>query len=175
MNRYPLWKNLFLLMIVIAGFIYALPALYGENPAVQISGKHGTVPNAQTLSSVENLLKTDNLSYTSAVISGQDVLVRFNQGDEDTQSKANDAIKMLLGDDYSVALNLAPATPAWLQSLGAMPMKLGLDLRGGVHFLLGVDVDSVIARRQAGTVNTLTDCYDHHLSQNLVWHVQREV
>jgi len=155
MNRYPLWKNLLLLMIVIAGFIYALPALYGENPAVQISGRHGTVLNTQTLSSIENLLKKDNLSYTSALMSGHDILVRFNQGDEDTQSKANDAIKMLLGDDYSVALNLAPATPDWLQAIGALPMKLGLDLRGGVHFLLGVDVDSVIARRQAGTVNTL--------------------
>lgn len=155
MNRYPLWKNLLLLMIVIVGIIYALPALYGENPAVQISGRRGVVVNNQTLSSIETLLKKDNLSYTSAKISGDDILVRFNQGDEDSQAKANDAIKAVLGDDYTVALNLAPATPAWLQAMGAMPMKLGLDLRGGVHFLLGVDVDSVIAQRQAGTVNTL--------------------
>jgi preprotein translocase subunit SecD len=153
MNRYPLWKNITLLLMIVLAFIYALPNLFGEIPAVQISGKSGVVVDNQTLSSVESALQREHLPYQSASLARQNLLVLF--GDTDTQLKANDLLKNILGDNYSVALNLAPATPTWLTALGAMPMKLGLDLRGGVHFLLNVDIDSVIFHRLEGNVSSL--------------------
>jgi preprotein translocase subunit SecD len=154
-NRYPLWKNLLLLIIIILGFIYALPVVFGENPSVQISGKHGVTINAQTLSHIENILHNEKLNYLSAALSHQDIFIRFSNAETDIQLKASDALKTALGDDYTVALNLSPATPAWLQAINAMPIKLGLDLRGGVHFLLSVDVNSVITHRQEGAVNNI--------------------
>lgn len=146
MNIYPRWKYWVLLFTLIIGLIYALPNLYGEDPAVQISGVKGNVIDTAVADTVEKTLKTSELSFKSIDIENEnELLVRFQN--TETQLKAQDIIKKELGDNYSVALNLAPVTPRWLQLLGAHPMKLGLDLRGGVHFLLEVDVDSVIARR----------------------------
>ncbi|MDX2165225.1 MAG: protein translocase subunit SecD [Gammaproteobacteria bacterium] len=154
MNRYPLWKNILLCVIVILGMIYASPNLFGEDASVQISGKHGALINSSVLTQIENVLSEQKLVYKSASLDSQNILVRFN--DTDTQLKASDYIKATLGDDYTVALSLAPATPAWLTAIGATPMKLGLDLRGGVHFLLNVDVDSVISHRQQGVITNIT-------------------
>ena len=154
MNRYPLWKNILLCVIVLLGMIYASPNLYGEDASVQISGKHGALVDSAILTEVENVLTQQKLIYKSASLDKQNILVRFN--DTDTQLKASDYIKATLGDDYTVALSLAPATPAWLTAIGATPMKLGLDLRGGVHFLLNVDVDSVISHRQQGVITNIT-------------------
>ena len=162
MNRYPLLKNILLVLIVIAGFIYASPNLFGEDASIQVSGKHGTMVNAAVLTQVENTLAQQKLAYKSADIENQNILVRFK--DTDSQLKASDYIKGNLGDDYTVALSLAPATPQWLTDIGALPMKLGLDLRGGVHFLLNVDVDSVIAHRQQGVViSMISDLRDKHI------------
>lgn len=148
MNRYPLWKYLLMGLLFVLGLIYALPNLYGEQPAVQISPKEQASVSQATVNQVEQVLQTLNIPYQSAAIEDGNLLVRFTS--TDTQLQANDAIKKVLGDGYSVALNLAPETPKWLQAIGAQPMKLGLDLRGGVHFLLDVDVDAVVkARKQA--------------------------
>ncbi|HEV2614306.1 MAG TPA: protein translocase subunit SecD [Gammaproteobacteria bacterium] len=165
MNRYPLWKNILLVIIVILGFLYASPNLFGDDASVQVSGKHGAMINSAVLTQVENVLSQQQLPYKSAKIENQEnqnILVRFNN--TDTQLKASDFIKAALGDDYTVALSLAPATPDWLTSIGALPMKLGLDLRGGVHFLINVDIDSVISRRQQGVVTSMiADLRDKHI------------
>jgi len=146
MNTYPRWKYIVLLISLVIGLIYAVPMLYGEDPAVQISGLKTQVVDDGTRTNVKALLDTGNFRYKSIGLEEHDtLLIRFF--DTETQLKAKDLIKKELGDNYSVALNLAPVTPHWLQMLGAHPMKLGLDLRGGVHFLMDVDVESVMARR----------------------------
>lgn len=145
MSTFPRWKYYMLLVVIVLGFIYAIPNIYGEDPAVQISGLKGQTLTDDTLQTVEKILKTENLKAKSTSLSEEQILVRFN--DPETQLKASEALKDDLGENYSVALNLAPVTPKWLEMFGAKPMKLGLDLRGGVHFLMEVDVDSVLARR----------------------------
>lgn len=147
-NRYPLWKYLLIIVIIVASFIYAAPNLYGEYPAVQILGANNTVVGNQTLQTVTTALKQAEIPYQDAQFEDQTLLVRFNS--TDVQLKAKDVIQEALGENYLVALNLAPATPNWLKRIGAVPMKLGLDLRGGVHFLLQVDVDSVMQQRVEG-------------------------
>jgi len=144
-STFPRWKYYMLLVVIVLGFIYAIPNIYGEDPAVQISGLKGQTLTDDTLQTVEKILKTENLKAKSTSLSEEQILVRFN--DPETQLKASEALKDDLGENYSVALNLAPVTPKWLEMFGAKPMKLGLDLRGGVHFLMEVDVDSVLARR----------------------------
>lgn len=120
--------------------------LYGEDPAVQVSGLKTQIVDNETEVQIKRLLDTANFKYKSIGLEEHNtLLIRFL--DTETQLKAKDLIKNELGENYSIALNLAPVTPHWLQMLGAHPMKLGLDLRGGVHFLMEVDVDSVIARR----------------------------
>lgn len=154
-NKYPLWKNLLLIGILLLGIIYALPNLYGDDPAVQISPPTGVSVNTALQDQVLNVLKSTEIPYKSLQQTGQELLVRF--GNTDNQLRAKDAIKSALGDEYTVAINLAPATPAWLSSLGAQPMKLGLDLRGGVHFALEVDVNAVVAQRLEGAVKNIGD------------------
>jgi len=154
MNKYPLWKNLLLIIILVIATIYAIPNLFGEKPAVQISS---TTPGAaltkSDLDAVTSILKQDNVSYNSAVIENKNILIRMP--DTDTQMKAHDVLRDKFGDNYIIALNLEPATPQWLMAIGAQPMKLGLDLRGGVHFLLQVDTDSVLQRREKGDVRNI--------------------
>lgn len=146
MNTYPRWKYVVLVISLCFGLIYALPMMFGEDPAVQISGLKTQEVGASTETETQALLTTANIKYKSIRLEEHNtLLVRFF--DTETQLKAKDLIKQTLGENYSVALNLAPVTPKWLQMLGAHPMKLGLDLRGGVHFLMEVDVDSIIARR----------------------------
>ena len=146
LNRYPLWKNLMVIFLVAIGILYALPNLYGEDPAVQISGTRGQEANSGVLSEVQTVLKENNLATKSIVLENGSILVRFNN--TDNQLLAKDKITEKLGNNYSIALNLAPATPKWLSSIGGNPMKWGLDLRGGVRFLMEVDMNSALTKRQ---------------------------
>jgi len=151
MNKYPLWKNLLLLLVLIVSIIYAIPNIFGDAPAVQISSSTpGFALDNEALKIVKNSLRIAGSDYKSAIIKNENILVRFE--DTDTQLKAKGVLKQTLGNQYIVALNLESKTPAWLLRVGAYPMKLGLDLRGGVHFLMQVDVDSVIKRRENGNV-----------------------
>ncbi len=139
MNRYPLWKNLLVVLITALGLFYALPNLYGEDPSVQVSSKVGPV-TAGVQQQVEQALKGAKLDYKSVAIDDGRVLVRFP--DTDVQLHGLDAIKQSLGANYTAAMNLAPRTPAWMQDLGMKPMAKGLDLQGGVHFQLQVDLNA---------------------------------
>lgn len=146
LNRYPLWKNLMVIFVVAIGILYALPNLYGEDPAVQISGTRGQVATEQTLTEVRQVIEQNKLSLKSIALENGSILAKFSSTDE--QLLAKDKILEKLGNNYSVALNLAPATPTWLTDIGAGPMKLGLDLRGGVRFLMEVDLKSVLVKQQ---------------------------
>lgn len=148
MSNFPRWKYYLLTFVILIGLVYAIPNLYGEDPAVQVSGLKGKVVSEETVETVNNLLNAANIKAKSVQIEEQEVLARFSN--TETQMKAKELIKKGLGDNFSVALNLAPATPSWLEVIGAKPMKLGLDLRGGVRFLMDVDVGSVINRRMEG-------------------------
>ncbi|OOF47078.1 protein-export membrane protein SecD [Rodentibacter trehalosifermentans] len=153
LNRYPLWKNLMVILVVAIGVLYSLPNIYGEDPAVQISGTRGQQATTATLGQVQEVLKTNNLPTKSIILEQGSILARFNNTDD--QLLAKDKIAEKLGNNYTTALNLAPATPAWLSSIGANPMKWGLDLRGGVRFLMEVDMNSALAKRQEQLQDTL--------------------
>ncbi|OBX11570.1 preprotein translocase subunit SecD [Gallibacterium salpingitidis] len=134
------------IFVVAIGILYALPNLYGEDPAVQISGTRGQVTTEQTLTEVRQVIEQNKLSLKSIALENGSILAKFSSTDE--QLLAKDKILEKLGNNYSVALNLAPATPTWLTDIGAGPMKLGLDLRGGVRFLMEVDLKSVLVKQQ---------------------------
>lgn len=151
-NKYPLWKNLLLIFIAVIGFIYAIPNLYTENPVVQISSDN-TIDDDALKTQIEEALVNAKLPYKDVITQEQGIEVVF--ASTDTQLLAQDVIKNTLGSQYTVALNLAPATPKWLDRIHAAPMKQGLDLRGGVHFLLEVDVESVINRRYEGIMKNI--------------------
>lgn len=144
--RYPAWKYVLILVVLVVSTLYALPSLYPDEPAVQISGaKAGTQIDAGIVQKAEQILTTENIATHDNSFSNNAALLRVNSSE--AQLKAKEALRRGLGDEYVVALNLAPTTPEWLQKIGAKPMKLGLDLRGGVHFLLEVDMDKAIAQR----------------------------
>lgn len=147
-NRYPYWKYLLICFVIICAFIYAAPNMYSDEPAVQIRGIDATLINDQTIYHINGILQEAGIPYKKVTLQNQSILYRFFSTDD--QLKAKDKLLQTLGEQYSVALNLANTTPNWLRSLGALPMKLGLDLRGGVHFLLQVDVDSVMKQRVEG-------------------------
>ncbi|OFJ19794.1 protein-export membrane protein SecD [Vibrio paracholerae] len=132
-----------MLTIAVAA-LYALPNIYGEDPAIQITGARGASVDMSTLDAVTDALNKAQLSQKSIALENGSILVRFN--DTDTQISARDIISEALGKDKIVALNLAPSTPNWLESIGGAPMKLGLDLRGGVHFLMEVDMDAAMEK-----------------------------
>ncbi len=146
LNRFPLWKNLLVALVVIVGFLYSAPNLYGEDPALQVSAARGAEVQASTLDSVKKVLEANGLKFKSALLDKGQILVRFTSTDD--QLKSKELVSQALGDQFSVALNLAPATPAWLTAIGAGPLKLGLDLRGGVHFLMEVDMNEAINKSQ---------------------------
>ncbi|RMN16081.1 hypothetical protein ALQ63_02973 [Serratia plymuthica] len=148
-----MWKYLMLIVVIIVGLLYALPNLYGEDPAVQITGARGVAASETTLDQVRTVLEKDNIASKSIALENGAILARFK--DPDVQLRAREALMAELGDKFVVALNLAPATPAWLAMLGAEPMKLGLDLRGGVHFLMEVDMDTALGKLQEQTMDTL--------------------
>lgn len=153
-NRYPLWKYLLLAAMILCAAIYAAPNLFGDDYAVQVSTKNAVGVAANLPEQVKTTLEKQSISSLSSEAIEDGVLVRFPS--PDTQLKARDALKSALGDDYVVALNLAPKTPHWLRAINAHPMKLGLDLRGGVHFLLDVDVSAVVVAREEGDLNNMT-------------------
>jgi preprotein translocase subunit SecD len=147
LNRYPLWKYLLLIFVTAVGFVYSIPNIYVPDPAVQVSGDSSAkVLDATTLSQIERSLKEAEIEYFGAEVNPKTAMVRLKTRDQ--QMLARTAIQRSLGDGFVVALNNASTTPAWLQSLGAAPMKLGLDLAGGVHFLMEVDTASAVAKRQ---------------------------
>ncbi|WP_105744937.1 protein translocase subunit SecD [Cronobacter dublinensis] len=146
LNRYPLWKYLMLVVVLLVGLLYALPNLYGEDPAVQITGARGVAASDQTLVQVQNTLQKEKISAKSVALEEGAILARFDS--TDTQLRAREALMSALGDQFVVALNLAPATPRWLTTISAEPMKLGLDLRGGVHFLMEVDMQTALSKLQ---------------------------
>ena len=153
LNRFPLWKNLMIIIIVLIGGLYALPNLYGEDPSVQISGTRGQEVNTETLSQVEHALAGANISPKSTLLENNAILVRLNSDEQ--QLPAKEKIAEALGDKYSVALNLAPATPSWLTDIGGGPMKRGLDLRGGVRFLMEVDMNTALQKQQDSLQDSL--------------------
>ena len=148
LNRYPIWKNLLIAAIVAMGFYYAAPNLYAPDPALQIGGSSGAQRvDARVLSRAENALADAGIEFFGEELQadGKAALIRLT--DRDDQLKAQSVLQRALGDGFIVALNLAPTTPDWLVSGGAQPMKLGLDLSGGVHFKLEVDVDAATERK----------------------------
>jgi len=152
MNRYPLWKNLLVILVTASGLLFALPNLYGEDPAVQVSATNAQV-NQDTVQRVEDALKAANLAYKTAEVADNRVLVRF--ADTDTQLHALDAMKQSLGTTFNVALNLAPRTPKWMQDIGLKPMSKGLDLQGGVHFQLQVDLNAAAQTKLQRNMNDI--------------------
>jgi preprotein translocase subunit SecD len=144
MNQYSLWKYLLIICVLVVGTIYALPNLYGEDPALQVSGSRTGTVDASTEAAISSALETAGIPLKAIEATEGQLLIRFN--DTEAQLKAVDYVKSVLGRDYIVALNLAPATPAWLESFNALPMYLGLDLRGGVHFLMEVDMEAAVKR-----------------------------
>ena len=148
MNRYPLWKYVVIAVALVVGIVYTLPNFFPEVPAVQVSTSKATIQiDASTLRTVEDALKAANIAYRGATVDATGVKVRF--ADPDTQLKAKDVLQAKLNPDpnnpsYIVALNLLSSSPAWLAKIGALPMYLGLDLRGGVHFLLQVDMQAAL-------------------------------
>ncbi|GAA4651175.1 protein translocase subunit SecD [Kistimonas scapharcae] len=146
LNRYPLWKYLVILVVVAVGIIYALPNLYPDDPAVQISGTSSSQAIGQpALDKATAILEKADIAIKGEEVNKGSVLIRLENSEQQLLARA--LIKDGLGDDYVVALNLAPTTPEWLTSIGAHPMKLGLDLSGGVHFLLEVDTDKAVQTR----------------------------
>ncbi len=145
MNRLPPWKYALLIIVLGLGLVYALPNIYGDNPAVQVSSSRGFELQQELAGEVERTLESAGLEHGPMDLSPQRLLVRF--ANTDRQLRAADALRDAFGDDYVVALNLAPATPPWLSALGAEPMVLGLDLQGGVHFLMQVDMDAAKTQR----------------------------
>ncbi|MCO7260744.1 protein translocase subunit SecD [Dickeya zeae] len=153
LNRYPLWKYLMLIVTIVVGLLYALPNLYGEDPAIQVTGARGTAASESTLVQIQNVLQEQHIASKSIALENGAILARFST--PDIQLRAREVLVSALGEKYVVALNLAPATPTWLRMLGAEPMKLGLDLRGGVHFLMEVDMDTALGKLQEQTMDSL--------------------
>ncbi len=150
LNRYPLWKTLMVAFIVAIGALYATPNLYGEDPAVQVSGLRGVEANVTTLDTIKGHLTASNIDYASIVLEKGQILARFKNTED--QLKARDVLDDHLGKQYSIALNLTPDTPDWLASIGGTPMKLGLDLSGGVSFLMEVNMKEAINKAKIGMV-----------------------
>lgn len=146
-NHFPLWKNIGILLIFLVSVIYALPNLYGDDPSVQVSSAVAAAKLTQEqVNTIETAVKATGVATKAFEFTNSQVLARFTNTDE--QMKVADSLRDNLGDNYTVALNLAPTTPSWLRALGADAMYLGLDLRGGVHFLLEVDMDAAVKQAE---------------------------
>ncbi|WP_105166874.1 protein translocase subunit SecD [Pseudoalteromonas sp. T1lg23B] len=138
LNKYPMWKYLLVLAVLAVGILYASPNLYGRDPAIQVSGTKGASADLSVLDQVNNTLAKNNITVKSSVLENGQVLVRFKNVEQ--QLKAQDLLRGTLSEDYISAINMSPAQPEWLKNLGGNPMKLGLDLSGGVHFTMEVDM-----------------------------------
>ena len=154
MNRYSLWQYLLIGAALVVGLLYTLPNFYGEVPAVQVQPHRVMLKaDAALLARVEDVLKKGNLANSGLFLDASSVKARF--ADADTQIKAKDLLQAQLGEDYVIALNLLSNSPRWLNAIGAKPMYLGLDLRGGVHFLLQVDMKAALAKKMEATLNDI--------------------
>ena len=145
MNQYPAWKYILILTVLLLGALFALPNLYGEDPAIQVTSTRGFELSQALESDIDNALAAEQIGYKSREQGEDRLLYRFENGDD--QLRASELMQEALGDNYVVALNLAHATPDWLRSFGGKPLTLGLDLQGGVHFLMQLDMET--ARAQA--------------------------
>ncbi|PAU73646.1 protein translocase subunit SecD [Vreelandella alkaliphila] len=145
LNRYPLWKYLLILVVLVVGLIYSLPNLFPADPAIQVSDAQGDSLDERQISRVEEALIDSDIGIKAIEETNGQWLIRLQRSDD--QLDARDIASDVLGSDATVALNLADATPGWLQAFSASPMTLGLDLRGGVHFLLEVDMDAALTQR----------------------------
>ena len=152
LNKYPLWKYILLILVLLISSIYALPNVFGEDPAVQISHRTKSITDEDRII-VEQVFTDKSIEVKSSEMEHGRLLVRFK--DTATQLIASDALKEALPKQYLIALNLAPATPSWLRSLNASPMYLGLDLRGGVHFLMEVDMVAAIKRLEESLLSDI--------------------
>ena len=148
MNRYPLWKNLLVLIAVVGGGLIALPNIYGEDPAVLISREDQGEISEMEADSARRALAVAGYEILGARQRGNSILIRFDSVED--QLSARDLLVEQLGPGYVLALDLVPRTPDWVAALGLRPMSLGLDLQGGVHFLFEVDTDSVVTKRVEG-------------------------
>lgn len=144
MNHYPAWKYLLVVGVAMAGLFFALPNIYGNDPAVQVSARAGSIVNLSTETSIRNILLESAIDYKELTFENAQLVVRFHNTED--QLRANSDIRQALGRGYSVAQNIVPATPAWLR--GTDPMYLGLDLRGGVHLLLEVDMEAAVIKAE---------------------------
>ena len=153
MNRYPAWKNLLIVTILVVGTFYALPNLFGEDPALQITSARGFTLPLDLEANINDALMVENIKYKGREQQGNRLLYRFNSPEE--QLLAADVLKDALGEQYVVALNLAHSTPGWLRVMGGKPMTLGLDLQGGVHFLMQVDMDTAKGQMLDRVVNDI--------------------
>ena len=153
LNQYSSWKYMLLLVVLVVGSLYALPNLYGSDPAIQISAIRNATVDTQVESKALEVLKESQVTLRSSVLDKKGLLLRFEGVEQ--QLKAADGLRDALGDDYTVALNLAPATPSWLRDMNALPMYLGLDLRGGLHFLMEVDTELVIRQAMESNANDI--------------------
>src|SRR3990167_2358564 len=155
MNQYSLWRYILILFLIIFGAIFAAPNLYGTDPAIQIQPKNGQAVSADTVFQIEKTLFAQNISDLAVTQQPTGLLIRFKSSED--QLKALSYIQAELNEGYSVAINLAPKTPHWLRALGAEPMKLGLDLRGGIHLLYRVDTSAMLKERLASDINSMSE------------------
>lgn len=153
LNQNSIWRYLMIVVVLSVALIYALPNIYPNDPSLQISGTRGAEISAEKVTVLEQALTAQNITFKSVVLNKGQILARFNNTED--QLKAREVVATALGDEVVSALNMAPATPAWLDAIGAAPMKLGLDLRGGVHFLMEVDMKTAMDKN----VNDLVQIY----------------
>ena len=153
LNQNTWWRYLILAAVIVPGFFYALPNIFGDDPGIQVRAARTTVVDTQLMERVESVLQGKNIQPLGVILSDTGVRVRFENTEE--QLRARDALQQDLGRGYTTALTLLPSTPGWFQRIGAVPMYLGLDLRGGVHFLMEVDLESAMTRAEDRYVETL--------------------
>ena len=145
MNRYPLWKYILVVITILVACLYTIPNFFGETPAVQVSTNRQSLNVAALQQPISQALQSNGISHNGMFVADGSLKVRFS--DEETQLKARDIIEKTAGDGYITALNLIPDSPAWLAKIRANPMFLGLDLRGGVHFLMQVDMEAALQKK----------------------------
>ncbi len=148
MNRYPLWKNMLVVVAILFAALYALPNLFGQDPSIEISSSGKSEITQGSLTQFKSLIEGDGIAIKRIDLLEDRALLRFNSNED--QLRAKERLESVLASEYNVALNLAADVPGWLQSLGADPMNLGLDLRGGIHVLIDVDMDSAIEKALEG-------------------------
>lgn len=153
LNQYPSWKYVLLIVVLVFGSIYALPNIYGSDPAIQISALRNSTVDTEIESKALEILKSENINLRRSTLDKKGLMLRFDGVEQ--QLKAADSIRDAIGENYTVALNLAPATPSWLRDMNALPMYLGLDLRGGLHFLMEVDTELVLSQAMESNANDI--------------------